>query len=78
MHAEDEDPRRWVAGDDAADRLQAAHPGHREIHHGDVGSALAEAAISLVAVGYLGYDANAGRLLEQAPESGAHDSVVVR
>ena len=66
-----------AARDDAPRRLEPVHRRHPDVHQHDVGPAATHGLDRLRAVRRLGDDAQVGLGLEDHPEAGAHERLVV-
>src|SRR5580698_5686647 len=77
MHAEHENLGGGLARHDAANRIQTADPGHRQVQHDHVRLVLHEERIGAIRVGRLGDHMTPWLLLEQATKARAHDRVII-
>src|ERR1019366_4177657 len=76
-HDQDLDAGQRVVGGDLAGGLDAVHVWHSNVHQDEVGSAAASTGHGLGAGGRLGDDFDVGCRVEQKPEGGAQESLVV-
>jgi hypothetical protein len=69
-------PREWREAVDLADRLDAGHAGHVQVHHDHIGCELAHEAHGVGALACLAGDLHAA-LLEQVAQAGPEEIVIV-
>jgi hypothetical protein len=77
LHREHQDPARGLLADPLRG-LEAVGVRHHHVQQHDVGRELERLGDRLFAVSGLGNDGQVGLLVEQQPQAGAHDRVIVR